>query len=286
MDAARIAELLQPFLELRSSTNAPKKARHSEPPAAERRDARTGEESVFLSPTQLQNISTYIDLLLKWNARINLTSVRDPEEIVTRHFGESLFTAQHLFPIEAAVGPKQDRVGPGRSLSRAKPREPGQDRSSAPPKEEAPDLTQHNPGTPAPTPTLVDLGSGAGFPGIPIKIWSPNLQVTLIESNQKKSTFLREVVRNLTLTNINIFPARAEDYAPASADVVTLRAVEHFEAALRIAARLVAPSGRLAILVGRSQSDSAPKLASGFDWSSPQPIPQSASRVLMIATRP
>src|ERR1700693_3185749 len=68
MDTARIAALLQPFLEqsLPSST--------------------------------LDQISIYIDLLLRWNARINLTAIRHPEEIVTRHFGESFFLARHLFP--------------------------------------------------------------------------------------------------------------------------------------------------------------------------------------------
>ena len=68
MAPARISALLQPFLE------AP------------------------LSPVQLDQISTYIDLLLRWNARINLTAIRDPEHIVPRHFGESLFLARHLFP--------------------------------------------------------------------------------------------------------------------------------------------------------------------------------------------
>ena len=70
MDKARIAELLQPFLA------------GAQPP----------------SETLLDHISTYIDLLVRWNARVNLTAIRDPEQIVTRHFGESLFAACHLFP--------------------------------------------------------------------------------------------------------------------------------------------------------------------------------------------
>ena len=52
----------------------------------------------MLSPISFENISIYIDLLLRWNARINLTAVRQPEEIVTRHFGESIFAARRLFP--------------------------------------------------------------------------------------------------------------------------------------------------------------------------------------------
>ena len=75
MDTRRIAELLHPFLQ----------------DANDRRP--TTNDALYKS------ISTYIDLLLRWNARINLTAIRDPEEIVTRHFGESLFAARHLFPL-------------------------------------------------------------------------------------------------------------------------------------------------------------------------------------------
>jgi 16S rRNA (guanine527-N7)-methyltransferase len=92
-------------------------------------------------------LSAYLDLLLKWNARTNLTAIRDPEEIVRRHFGESLFAGVHL----------------AAKLS-----------SEA---------------------TLLDLGSGAGFPGLPIQLLLPGLQVTLAESQNKKATFLREAVR-------------------------------------------------------------------------------------------
>src|SRR5438874_512586 len=89
MHPARIAGLLQPFL---SPTQNPC---HSE------QGRRPGEEPAvpaILSEIQLQHISTYIDILLRWNARTNLTAIRDEEEIVTRHFGESLFAARHLFP--------------------------------------------------------------------------------------------------------------------------------------------------------------------------------------------
>src|SRR5260370_2960287 len=68
MDTARIAALLQPFVE------------------------------PSLPESMLEQISTYIDLLLRWNARINLTAIRHPEEIVTRHFDDSLFLPPHLFP--------------------------------------------------------------------------------------------------------------------------------------------------------------------------------------------
>ncbi len=54
-----------------------------------------------LTSRELSGISMYVDILLRWNARINLTAIRDPEEIITRHFGESLFAASHLFPFES-----------------------------------------------------------------------------------------------------------------------------------------------------------------------------------------
>ena len=208
MHTARIADLLQPYL------------------------------PTPLSDSQLANISTYIDLLLRWNARINLTAVRDPEEMVTRHFGESFFAAHHLFPTVAA----------GESV------------------------------------TVADIGSGAGFPGLPLKIWAPQVHLTLIESNQKKATFLGEAARTLTLTDINVFPGRAQDY-PNKSNVVTLRAVENFATILPVAAALLAPQGRLALLIGHSQFEGALALLPHFTNQEPIPIPNSESRLLAVAQR-
>src|SRR5258708_16180353 len=91
MNHARIAELLQPFLGISSNAVISSELCPSEP-------AEAGKKPALLSPFQLQLISTYIDILVRWNARITLTSIRNPEEIVTRHFGESLFAACQLFP--------------------------------------------------------------------------------------------------------------------------------------------------------------------------------------------
>lgn len=223
MDPRRIAELLDPFLG---------------PPDAQR-----------LPPETFDRISTYVDLLQRWNARINLTAIRDEEQIVTRHFGESLFAARHLFPIERNERVPTDAV---RGIKR-----------------EA---------------NVADLGSGAGFPGIPIKLWAPEISLTLIESNHKKATFLREVTRALILTNINIQTARAESLT-ATFDVVTLRAVERFGSILPIAARLLAPLGRLALLIGQAQLTRARSVARALIWPEPIPIPNSQSRVLIIAHR-
>ena len=244
MQTERIAELLKPYLT----------PCHSEPMRS------SGEEPDLLSPSQLQSISTYIDILLRWNARINLTAIRDPEEIVTRHFGESLFAARHLFPQGTSGGESG-----GRAALQGRVKDGEEFRASAPAR------------------TLADVGSGAGFPGIPIKLWAPDISLTLIESNQKKATFLREVTRALTLTDIDIQPTRAERLPSHAFDVVTLRAVERFESILPIAAGLVRPTGRLALLIGSPQQAQAQSNLPDLSWSDPQPIPGSKSRVLLVA---
>jgi 16S rRNA (guanine527-N7)-methyltransferase len=269
MHPARIAELLQPFLSpiqnpCHSAVPSPApNLCHSEPgqrPGESLpRGARRREPAVpaVLSATHLQSISTYIDILQHWNARINLTAIRSEEEIVTRHFGESLFAANHLFPkiypvppVPPVVKDVDVDVAEARSL-----------------KAEA---------------RLADLGSGAGFPGIPIKLWAPNIALTLIESNQKKATFLREVARALTFTDINIQNVRAETLPPFTFDVVTVRAVERFETILPAAARLVAPAGRLALLISSSQQEAARSTLLNVTWDPPIPIPHSQSRQLII----
>ncbi|MGB8753569.1 MAG: 16S rRNA (guanine(527)-N(7))-methyltransferase RsmG [Candidatus Sulfotelmatobacter sp.] len=254
MQPARIAELLQPYL-LPIADPC-----HSEP-------AKAGEESAVLSATQLQCISTYIDILVHWNARINLTAIRTPEEIVTRHFGESLFAARHLFPR------KQDRAG--QDLSRAD-RWPVRGTGASAPK----GLAEAR--SPKPEARLADLGSGAGFPGVPIKIWAPDISLTLIESSQKKATFLRELARTLTLTDIDIQNTRAETLPPSTFNVVTLRAVERLPKVLPVAAALLAPNGRLALLISSSQLESTCSTLPNLIWDHPIPIRNSQSRILMV----
>src|SRR5882757_3963226 len=113
-------------------------------------------------PSLLPQLAAYLDLLVRWNARTNLTAIRQPEEMVRRHFGESLFAAANL-------------------------------------------------GDPSNFPnTLLDLGSGAGFPGIPIALAHPEITVTLAESQNKKAAFLREAVRTLGLKNVEVWAGRAE----------------------------------------------------------------------------
>jgi 16S rRNA (guanine527-N7)-methyltransferase len=176
--------------------------------------------------TLYTQLSTYLDLLLKWNSRTNLTAIRTPEEIVQRHFGESLFAGWHLGPYS----------------------------------------------------TLLDFGSGAGFPGLPISILRPDFSVTLAESQNKKATFLREVVRSLGLP-VEIWPARVETMPESRKfDVVTLRAVDNMPAA--IAAACPRASQDLLLLTA-----APPLLPSTFATHPPIPIPGAESTILVRATR-
>ncbi len=127
----------------------------------------------------------YLRLLQRWNSVVNLTSVREPEAIVRRHFAESVLAGEHLLDCG----------------------------------------------------NLLDLGSGAGFPGVPIQLMRPDLQVTLLESQGRKAAFLREVVRELGLKS-RVVSARAETLPAAEYECVCLRAVDPMRVALREAGRL------------------------------------------------
>lgn len=214
MEAARIAALLQPFL-------------GGEP----------------LSANLVAQLQAYLDLLLRWNARMNLTAVRDPEQIVVRHFGESLFAARVLENAGALAAPAELPI------------------------------------------TLADVGSGAGFPGIPIKLAVPATHLTLIESQNKRATFLREVIRTLAINDAEVFCGRAEDWRD-TVNIVTLRAVEKFESALESAAAIVAKEGKLCLLIGASQVSTAKtKLGTSWRFTAPVPIPLSDVRVASVGSR-
>ncbi len=180
-------------------------------------------------PHLCAQLAVYLELILKWNARINLTAIRTPEEIVRRHFGESLFAGAHL----GTCG------------------------------------------------TLLDFGSGAGFPGIPIQLLRPDIAVTLAESRSKKAAFLQEASRSLNLPT-EVWAGRVEAM-PASRrfDAVSLRAVDDMSAAIREAARR--SSGRILILGTRTAT--YPALAPEFLAADPIPLPGSVDGALISFQR-
>ncbi len=154
-------------------------------------------QQLFVSDELSAQLARYLELLLRWNARTNLSAVRSPEEIVLRHFGESLQCAE-LIP-------------PG---SR----------------------------------TLLDFGSGAGFPGMPCALACPFLAVTLAESQGKKAAFLQELSRTLRRPAA-VYAGRVEAMPAAQRfDVVTMRAVDQMEHACREARQRARPGGRLILM--------------------------------------
>lgn len=114
-----------------------------------------------LQEEQLEQFFTYKELLIEWNKKMNLTAIEQEEDIITKHFIDSLSIASYI-----------------------------------------PDTAK-----------VIDIGTGAGFPGIPLKILKKDLSITLLDSLNKRITFLEEVIRNLSLENIQAVHARAEELA-------------------------------------------------------------------------
>lgn len=184
-----------------------------------------------LSDEQLSQFSSFLSLIIRWNARINLTSIRTEEGILSRHFVESIACARAL-PVGIS--------------------------------------------------TLLDFGSGAGFPGIPIALCRPEIAVTLAESQVKKAAFLQEAVRTLSLT-AKVHSGRAEALR-AVFDCVTLRAVDKMPEAVAAASALVTPSGWLALLTSEPMLSTMQAAAGpNFAWLDTIPLPGSDTRTLALA---
>jgi 16S rRNA (guanine527-N7)-methyltransferase len=130
---------------------------------------------------------------------------------------------------------------------------------------------------------LVDIGTGAGFPGLALKIACPGIQLTLIESNKKKCAFLYEVIRILGFTGVEIRPERFEEIRPGTtlANIVTSRAVGEFKQLLRWSTSALVRRGHLILWVG---SEDSTRIAStpGWNWQPAVRIPDSQRRFILI----
>lgn len=180
-------------------------------------------------------IQQYIRILLQWNEKLNLTAIRDPLEILVRHFCESMFGAVSV-PVES-----------GR---------------------------------------LADIGSGAGFPGIPLKIMRPELDLYLVESNIKKGTFLAEVARELGLKNTRVLISRYEELGEelAPLDYVCSRAVGEFGPFLEWAASDHVSAGNVILWIGGRDLEEV-KRSGQWDWQEPITVPQSLRRYLLVGKK-
>ena len=130
---------------------------------------------------------------------------------------------------------------------------------------------------------LADVGSGAGFPGLPLKILCPELQVLLIESNKRKCAFLAELIRSLDLPGVEVIPMRFEEIRPQAdfANLVTARAVGGFPNLLRWTKRSLAERGHLALWVGGEDTTTISNTA-GWTWQPAVRIPESQRRFILV----
>jgi 16S rRNA (guanine527-N7)-methyltransferase len=131
---------------------------------------------------------------------------------------------------------------------------------------------------------LADVGSGAGFPGLALKLVCPALRVTLIEPVIKKGVFLSEVVRALELKGVDVARERTERLAGLSVDIVTARAVGDLSGLLGWAAGVLGGGGQVLLWLGATDADAARRLE-GWDWSEPMRIPLSKQRVILTGRR-
>jgi 16S rRNA (guanine527-N7)-methyltransferase len=137
---------------------------------------------------------------------------------------------------------------------------------------------------PAGISTLLDFGSGAGFPGLPIALCRPEIAVTLAESQGKKAAYLREAVRVLGVTTL-VHSGRAESLTTRF-DCITLRAVDKMELAVQSAAQLVRPGGWLALLTTTAALPALQSSAGAmFTWTAAPLFPNSSDRLLALGLR-
>lgn len=193
------------------------------------------EFQIRLDDKQVQQIQQYTKILLTWNDKVNLTAIRDPLEILYRHFCESMYGSVFL-PVEKC--------------------------------------------------RLADVGSGGGFPGLPLKMLRPDLELFLIESNVKKATFLAEVVRELGLSDAKVLVSRFEELGEevAPLDFVCSRALGGFPQLLDWAASPQVAARNVLLWVGGRDLDEIRSIH-GWKWQDPKPMPHSLQRSLLLGSR-
>ena len=163
---------------------------------------------ITFEKSQIEQFYKYMNLLIEWNEKINLTAIIEPEEIILKHFIDSLTICKYI---------------------------------------------ENNA-------TLADVGTGAGFPGIPLKIYRPDIKITLVDSLNKRINFLNEVINNLELKNIVTIHSRVEDFGKnknyrEKYDYVTARAVANLNTLSEYLVPIVKVNGKAICMKGNDVQD-------------------------------
>jgi 16S rRNA (guanine527-N7)-methyltransferase len=192
---------------------------------------------INLTSRQKEQILIYLELLLRWNRKINLTAVNTPGECVTRHFGESLY------------------LGVVMSLEGR----------------------------------LLDIGSGAGFPGLALKVAFPALETRLLEPDVKKCAFLKEAVRLCGFSGVEIRRQRLEDYRYSidfvPAEVVTSRAVGGLDKLIPLASECLTAEGSLCLWTTSRLFEHITGISGHVAWVRRVRVPKSRERVILIGRK-
>jgi len=190
-----------------------------------------------LGSHQIKIIKIYLELLLKWNRKINLTSIRNENDCITRHFGESMFLSTQF----QCFG------------------------------------------------NVMDIGSGAGFPGLPLKISFPHLFLTLLEPSLKKRAFLKEVTRECNFKNIHVSPYRFEPFFDKNFkkkfDMVTMRGLKEHEKIAINARNILSPYGKICLWLNIQKSYKIIRNVKGYHWKKPLLLPLSYQRVILVGEK-
>jgi 16S rRNA (guanine527-N7)-methyltransferase len=167
-----------------------------------------------LAEESIEKFARLLCELERWNARINLTAIREPREMISGHLLDSL-----------AIRP----------LIHGK--------------------------------SLIDIGTGAGFPGLPIAITEPGLTVELLDSNARKIGFVQHVIGDLDISNATAVRSRAENYAPGKRfDTVIARALASIPRLIELGGHLVAEKGVMLALKGRYPADELEEMPDAWDY--------------------
>src|SRR5579872_6661058 len=190
--------------------------------------------SVNLSDCQVEHLLAYNALLLHWNKKINLTAIDDPEESVTRHFGESFF----LSTVVKLSG------------------------------------------------RLLDVGSGAGFPGMALKLLCPSLEISLLEPIAKKRAFLKEVAKACEFGLVEVVGKTLDEFISEARrnpnDFLTIRAVGNLKRLLPQAVQSLNADGHLCLWVGMDQIPEIQGVGLQIEWKQPVQIPLSCRRQIFV----